>query len=223
MNKSILLGGRRLSLLVFLGFGLVLLALRGNARPASQDPKPAPSPAVNQSTPTTPSPADNPSPATAVPQTEAQKKAAERKKRFEEQKALLDVGGGGSAAAGANAKPAAVDNDFYVNPVALNMLANETQEVHVWDMWNHDVSARVSWGLSNNGIVDMRVNRFATITAKMPGTTNVTARIDGHEIAAVVIVYRGEKLPWGVSRAVSAPPPRKTGGRRNTMTVTVEP
>lgn len=212
MNKTSGFPSRGLGLLLLSAGVVSFLAPRGAAQSASQDPKTAPSPAAAPSTPATPE------------QTEAQKKAAERKRRFEEQKKLLAEGGGASAGAGATANPVtSVDNDFYVNPVALNMLANETQEVHVWDMWNNDVSARVSWGLSNNGIVDMKVNRFATITAKMPGTTNVTASIDGHEIAAVVTVYRGEKLPWGVSQAVSAPPPRKTGGRRNSMTVTTSP
>jgi hypothetical protein len=213
MNKTSAFFSRRRGLLLLLSAGVFcFLAPRSAAQSASQDAKAAPSSTTTPSTQAAPE------------QTEAQKKAAERKRRFEEQKKLLAEGGGASAVAGATANPvASVDNDFYVNPVALNMLANETQEIHVWDMWNNDVSARVSWGLSNNGIVDMKVNRFATITAKMPGTTNVTARIDGHEIAAVVTVYRGEKLPWGVSQAVSAPPPRKTGGRRNTMTVTTSP
>jgi hypothetical protein len=110
-----------------------------------------------------------------------------------------------------------------MNPMAVNFLGNETQELHVWDMHGNDVSARVSWGLSNNGIVDMTVNRYATITAKMPGTVNVTGQIDAHTVEAVVTVYRGEKLPWDVSRAVSAPVPVRTGGRRNTMTVTTSP
>jgi hypothetical protein len=212
MNKTSAFSSQRLRLALLLSAGVAcFLAPRGRTQSTSQDPKSAPSPAATPSTPATPE------------QTEAQKKAGERKRRFEEQKKLL-AEGGGNAGAGATANSvAAVDNDFYVNPVALNMLANETQEVHVWDMHNNDVSARVSWGLSNNGIVDMTVNRFATITAKMPGTVNVMARIDGHEIAAVVTVYRGEKLPWGVSQAVSAPPPRKTGGRRNSMTVTTSP
>jgi hypothetical protein len=212
MSKTSTISCWRLVLMLLLSTGAVsFLAPRGRAQSTSQDPKAAPSPAATPSTQAAPE------------QTEAQKKAAERKRRFEEQKKLL-AEGGGNAGAGATANPvASVDNDFYVNPVALNMLANETQEVHVWDMWNHDVSARVSWGLSNNGIVDMAVNHHAIIIAKMPGTTNVTARIDGHEIAAVVTVYRGEKLPWGVSQAVSAPPPRKTGGRRNSMTVTTSP
>jgi len=212
MNKTSAFFSRRRGLLLLSAGVFCFLAPRGAAQSASQDAKAAPGSTTTPSTQAAPE------------QTEAQKKTAERKRRFEEQKKLLAEGRGGSAGAGASANPvAAVDNDFYVNPVALNMLANETQEIHVWDMWNNDVSARVSWGLSNNGIADMKVNRFATITAKMPGTTNVTARIDGHEIAAVVTVYRGEKLPWGVSQAVSAPPPRKTGGRRNSMTVTTSP
>jgi hypothetical protein len=221
MSKSLLFSSWRRSLLLLLGFGLVLfLAPRGGAQSPSQDPKTAPTPSTNLS------PAVNPSPAAAAPQTEAQKKAAERKKRFEEQKNLLDGGGGGSAGAGAAATPAATtDSEFYMNPIAVNMVANESQELHVWDRrgTGNDVSARVSWGLSNSGIVDMTANGYATITAKMPGTVNVTGRIDGHDVQAVVTVYRGEKLPWGVPRAVSAPPPVRTGGRRNTMTVIESP
>jgi len=216
MNKSISCYSRRLGALLLLSAGIAIsLAPRGAAQSASQDPKPAPSSAATESAP---------SPPATPEQTAAQKKAAERKRRFEEQKALLD--GGGNAAAGPAAVPAAAtDSEFYMEPMAVNMVANETQELSVWDRrgTGNDVSARVSWGLSNNGIVDMTVNRHATITAKMPGTVNVTGRIDGHEVAAIVTVYRGEKLPWGVSRTVSAPPVVRTGGRRNTMTVTTSP
>lgn len=216
MNKSISPHGRRLGLLLLLSAGLVfLLVPRGTAQSPSQDPKAAPSPAVP------------PSSSDTTAQTEAQKKAAERKRRFEEQKNLLDGGGGGSAASGATATPgAATDSSgFYMEPMAVNMVANESQELSVWDRRGvgNDVSARVSWGLSNNGIVDMTVNRHATITAKMPGTVTVTGRIDGHDVQAVVTVHRGEKLPWGVSRTVSAPPTVHNGGRRNTMTVTTNP
>jgi len=67
------------------------------------------------------------------------------------------------------------------------------------------------------------VLRSFTSTAKMPGTVKVTGQLDGHTVESVVTVYRGEKLPWGVSRTVSAPPIIRTGGRRNTMTVTTSP
>jgi len=215
MNKSALFSGRRRDFVIFFTLSLALLCVgRGAAQAPAQDAKATPS-----STATT---ATSSSPATG--QTEAQKKAAERKRRFEEQKALLD--GGGGAAAGAAATPAAAtDSEFYMEPIAVNMVAGETQELSVWDRsrMGNDVSARVSWNLSNSGIVDMAVNRHATITAKAPGTVTVTGTIDGHTVEAVVTVHRGEKLPGGVPRTVSAPPVRRTGGRRNTMTVTESP
>jgi hypothetical protein len=107
-----------------------------------------------------------------------------------------------------------------MEPIGVNMVANESQELSVWDRrgTGNDVSARVSWDVSDYGIVGMTVNRHATITAKMPGTVTVTGRIDGHVVQAIVTVHRGEKLPDGVSRTVSAPPVRRTGGRRNIMT-----
>jgi len=214
MNKSISLCSRRLGLLFLFSAGLAtFLAPRGASQSPPQDPKAAPS-----STATTN--------ATATPeQTEAQKKAAERKRRFEEQKALLN-GGGGNAGAGAGAAPAAAtDSEFYMDPIAVNMVANELQELHVWDRrgTGNDVSARVSWSLSNSSVVDMTVNRFATITSKMPGTATVTGRIDGHTVEAIVTVHRGEKLPWGIPRTVAAPPVVRTGGRRNTVTVISSP
>jgi hypothetical protein len=216
VNIFILSSGRRLSSLLLLSASVfAFLASRGAAQSASQDPKSAPSPAAAPSTQAAPE------------QTEAQKKAAARKRRFEEQKALLDGGGGGSAASGATAAPGAPTDSsgFYMEPMAVNMVANETQELSVWDRrgTGNDVSARVSWGLSNNGIVDMTVNGHATITSKMPGTVTVTGRIDGHDVQAVVTVHRGEKLPWGTPRTVSAPPTVRTGGRRNTVTVTTSP
>jgi len=78
------------------------------------------------------------------------------------------------------------------------MVPNESQDIHVWDWRGNDVSARVSWSLSDTGIVDMMVKHHATISAKMPGTMSVIGSIDGHTIEAIVTVYRGEKLPDGV-------------------------
>jgi hypothetical protein len=159
-----------------------------------------------------------------APQTDAEKKAAERKKRFEEQKRLLD--GGGSASAGASAAHvAATDSEFYINPIAVNIVANESQELHVWDHrgTGNDVSARVSWSLSGSGVVDMTVKHHAIVTAKMPGTVSVIGQIDGHTVEAIVTVYRGEKLPPGIAPYVSSPPPVRTGGRRNVQTVTIQP
>ena len=213
MNKSPRFSNRRRDLVTLFALSLALLGVRrGVAQSPAQDPKASPSSTAAASS----------APATA--QTDAQKKAAERKRRFEEQKALLD--GGGGAAAGAAATPAAAtDTEFYMEPIAANMLPNESQELSVWDRrgTGNDVSARVSWNLSNSGVVDMTVNRHATISAKMQGTVTVTGRIDGHEVQCVVTVYRGDKLPWGVSRTVSAPPIPRRGGRRNTMTVTESP
>ena len=203
---------RRLAPLLLLSLGPALLSA-----PRSLAQSPSRTPQTGQSPSTA---------ATTVPtaQTEAEKKAAERKKRFGEQKALLD-GGGGTSAGTVATHQAVVDSEFYMNPIAVNMVANESQELHVWDRrgTGNDVSARVSWGLSSSGIVDMTVNRYATITAKMPGTVNVTGNIDGHTVEATVTVYRGVKLPDGVPPAVAAPPPVHSGGRRNTMTVITNP
>jgi hypothetical protein len=206
MKKSLMHSRWPRSSLLVLSLVLMLSFLpQGAAQSPVQDPK------------------SSPAAMAATPQTQAQKKAAERKRRFEEQRALLD--GGGSAAAGAAMSTAAPDTDFYMDPIGVNMLANESQQLRVWDRrgTGNDVSARVSWGLSNSGIVDMTVSGYATITAKAPGTVTVTGRIDGHDVAATVTVHRGDKLPWGVPRAVSAPPTVRTGGRRNSMTVITNP
>jgi hypothetical protein len=200
---------RRLGLLLLLSSGLVLfLVPRGAAQSPSQDSR-------TTKTPT----------ATA-PQTDAEKKAAERKKRFEEQKRLLDGGGGGGASAGATAAHvAATDSEFYINPIALNMLTSESQELHVWDHrgTGNDVSARVSWSLSGSGVVDMTVKNHAIVTARIPGTVSVIGQIDGHTVEAIVTVYRGEKLPPGIAPYVSAPPPVRTGARRFIQTGKVQP
>jgi hypothetical protein len=203
MNKSISLCSRRLGLLFLLSAGAVIsLAPRGASQSASQDPKTAPSPAV------APSSAVSPSPSDTAAQAEAQKKAAERKKRFEEQKNLLD--GGGSKGPAAKHMPV-TDPDFWIDPIGVNMMATESQELAVWDWRYNDVSARVSWSLSNSEIVDMAVKGHATITAKMPGTVSVMGYIDGHTVEAVVTVLRGEKLPPGIQRTVSAKPPINHG------------
>jgi hypothetical protein len=198
MNKSLSFSSRRRGLRLVLSAILAFLMVpRGAALSASQDPKTTPSPAVSSS------------PADTAAQTEAQKKAAERKKRFEEQKNLLD--GGGSAGAGAEKHAPARDTEFWIDPIGLNMMATESQEVHVFDWRYNDVSARVSWSLSNSEIADMTVKGIATITAKMPGTVSVIGTIDGHTVEAIVTVYRGEKLPWGTPRTVSARPPINHG------------
>jgi hypothetical protein len=203
MNKSRPFYRRREGRLLLLGAGLVFLMVsRGTAQSPTQDPKAAPSPAAAPSSAVTQSPSDT------AAQTEAQKKAAERKKRFEEQKNLLD--GGGSKGPAAKHVPV-TDPDFWIDPIGVNMMATETQELSVWD-WRYDeVSARVSWSLSNSEIVDIMVKGRATITAKMPGTVSVFGYIDGHTVEAVVTVLRGEKLPPGIQRTVSAKPPINHG------------
>lgn len=195
-------GPVRLALLIC--FTLALPCLQGaRAQSPSQDPKAAASTSDTAA------------------QAEAQKKAAERKKRFEEQKNLLD--GGGSASSGSAAHAPATDTVFWMNPIRWNLMPNETQELHVWDWRNYDVSARVSWSLSDSGIVDLQVKHHAIITAKMPGTVSVIGQIDGHTVEAIVTVYRGEKLPPGVPPFVSSPPPNRRFGGRYRSTVTVIP
>jgi len=46
---------------------------------------------------------------------------------------------------------AALDTEFYMDPIGVNMLDNESQQLRFWDRrgTGNDVSARVSWGLSN--------------------------------------------------------------------------
>jgi hypothetical protein len=204
MNKSLSFYSRRFGLLLLLIASFALLLVPGaRAQAASQDHQTAATPAA------------------PAAQTDAEKKVAERKKRFEEQKRLLD----GNAAAGAGAASHAPQKDweFWMDPLYANMLLNETQEIHMWDWRNNDVSARVSWSLNGSGAVDMAVKHHAILTAKMPGTVSVMGQIDGKTIEAIVTVYRGEKLPSGVARTVSAPPPPNNGGKHRTSTVTVEP
>jgi hypothetical protein len=207
MNKSLSFYSRRLGLLLLFSASLAfLLVPRALAQAPSQDP---------QATTTTP--------AGTAPQTDAEKKAAERKKRFEEQKRLLDGGGSAGAGAGAASHAPQKDWEFWMDPLYANMLTNETVEIHMWDWRNNDVSARVSWSLSGSGVVDMTVKHHAILTARVPGTVSVIGQIDGRKtIEAIVTVYRGEKLPSGTPRTVSSPPTR-TEGRRNVQTVTVQP
>jgi hypothetical protein len=210
MNKSLSFYNRWLgSLLLFSASLALLLVPRASAQSASQDPQTATTPAAT------------------APQTDAEKKAAERKKRFEEQKRLLDGdgGGGGGAAAGAGSASHAPQKDweFWMDPLYANMLPNETQEIHMWDWRNNDVSARVAWSLNGSGVADMTVKHHAFLTAKNAGTVSVIGQIDGKTIEAIVTVYRGEKLPPGTARTVSSPPPPRNGGRRNVQTVTIQP
>jgi len=203
MNKSLSFCSRRLGLALLLMSSLALLLVpRGSAQTPAQDPQAA-------SSTTTP-----------APQTDAEKKAAERKKRFEEQKRLLD--GNAAAGAGAGSHAPQKDWEFWMDPLYANMLMNETQEIHMWDWRNNDVSARVSWSL-NGGAVDMAVKHHAILTAKMPGTATVIGQIDGKTIEAIVTVYRGEKLPSGTARTVSSPPTRTEGRRRFIQTGKVQP
>jgi hypothetical protein len=205
MNKLLPYYSRQSGLLLFLCSGLVLLLVpRAGAQTPSQNTQAAPSTSA---------------PAT---QTDAEKKAAERKKHFEEQKRLLD-GGGSAGGAGAASHAPQKDWEFWMDPLYVNMLMNETQEIHMWDWRNNDVSARVSWSLNGSEAVDMAVKHHAILTAKMPGTVTVIGQIDGKTIEAIVTVYRGEKLPSGTPRTVSSPPTRTTGARRFIQTGKVQP
>lgn len=108
MKNSRLLSSRP-GFFLCLGLSLVLLGTtRVSAQSQSQNPQAHP----NTSTATAP-----------TAQTEAQKKAAERKKRFEEQKALLD--GGGASSGPAKHLPV-TDKEFWIDPINLNMVPKES-------------------------------------------------------------------------------------------------
>jgi hypothetical protein len=126
---------------------------------------------------------------------DADAKAAARKKKFEEDKRRLES---------AESQPAADSRDpqqtLFISPVLVNMLVQDTQKFSLFDIEGHNLTSKAEWSLSNTYVADLTFDGIPMITAKDHGTVTVRARVGSLSTEASVTVLSGDKLPVGTIR-----------------------
>jgi hypothetical protein len=183
MNKSLSSSSRSMGLLLLLGLGLCFLVPRGTAQSASQDPQTSAS-----------------SPATA-PQTDAEKKAAERKQRYDEQRKLLE----GGVVPPKEERRRNADPDLMFSPLEANLLVHEQVAFRLFDKGNVDVTGKGSYGAGPTKVVNFYIVRgLPTVVAAGPGTARLGVTVGNRHAEAIITVYPGDKLPKDVQRTIEA-------------------
>jgi len=170
------LHSKRPSVLLCLGLGFVLLGstrTSGQSQPQSQSGTSSP----------------------ATPADDAAAKAAERKRKFEEQRKLMESGYSPSKEESRRSDP-----DLMITPSDVNLLVHDRLQFHVYDK-GKEVGGG-SWSAMPGRILGSWFEKGGvfTIEAKSPGTARVGVMIGSRATSVLVTVYPGDKMPKGVDR-----------------------
>jgi hypothetical protein len=131
---------------------------------------------------------------------EAAAKAAERKRRYDEQRKLLEGG-----VVPPKESRGRVDPDLVLSPMEVNLLVRDQLAIHLYDKGKEVTGA--SWSAMPGKILGSWFNHgIFFIEAKSPGTARVGAVIGSRHTSMIVTVYPGDKLPKGVERTVDMTP-----------------
>jgi len=173
-------------------FSLALLSLSGSlAQPQSQ----------SQAQPQTQSqaqaqPQSGSTTAPAAPADDAAAKAAERKRKFDEQRKLME-GGYSPSKEESRAKG---DPDLRIMPADVNLLVGDRVIFHVYDK-GQEIQGN-SWSAMPGRILGSWFQKgMLVIEAKSPGTAGVGVEYNRRYAHVVVTVYPGDKMPKGVERS----------------------
>jgi len=142
------------------------------------------------------------SPTPATPADDAAAKAAERKRKFDEQRKLLE----GGVVPPKNAQHWKVDPDLLFSPYAVNLLVHEQVSFRLYDKGNVEVTSQGSYSAGPNRVAHFYIVKgLPTVVAAGPGTATLGVTVGDHRHAEVTItVYPGDKLPKGVEHAIEA-------------------
>jgi hypothetical protein len=137
----------------------------------------------------------------ATPANDATAKAAERKRRFDEQRKLLESG-----YVPPKEQSLRSDPDLVLSPIEVNLLVGDRVAFHLYDK-GKEVSGG-SWGVIPGRILGSWFEHgIFTVEAKSPGTARVGVQIGSSRYANVIVtIYPGIKLPKGVERTVDFTP-----------------
>jgi hypothetical protein len=181
---------------LLLCFSLVLLGLCG-AMAQTQSPSQSQSEAQAQT-----QSGSTPSPATPMtPADDAAAKAAERKKRFDEQRKLLESG----VVPPKEERRIKIDPDLMFSPYAANLLVHEQLQFRLYDKGNVEVTSQGSYGAGPTKVVNFYIVKgLPTVVAAGPGTATLGVVVGNRRTQATITVYPGDKLPKGVQHTIEA-------------------
>ena len=177
-------------------FSLVLLGLCGATAQTQSQPQ-----AQTQASSQTQSQSGSGASAT-TPADDAAAKAAERKRKFDEQRKLLE----GGVVPSKDEHHGKLDPDLIFSPYAVNLLVHEQVSFRLYDKGNVDVTSRGSYGAGPTKVANFYIVKgLPTVVAAGPGTATLGVTVGDHRHAEVTItVYPGDKLPKGVERTIEA-------------------
>jgi hypothetical protein len=192
MNKSQAFYGRRPSSLLLLSASLVLFFVpRGSAQSPSQNPQTATTPSV------------------PTPQTDAEKKAAERKKRFEESKKTLESKDppepqpktqSPSPNPNSAAKPVSQPAAKIVFNIPVTMGVGETERFYLFDEQRGKVTAEAEWTVKGeSSAADFSVvGGVPTVVGKGSGVVVLSGVLgDRSAVATITILPRDQMADYG--------------------------
>jgi hypothetical protein len=133
----------------------------------------------------------------ATPAVDAAAKAAERKRKFDEQRKLMEAG----VLPPKEESRGRVDPDLVLSPIKVNLLVHEQVAFHLYDKGKEVTGG--SWSAMPGRILGSWFNHgIFSIEAKSPGTARVGVVIGSRYTNEIVTVYPGDKLPKGLERTV---------------------
>ena len=127
---------------------------------------------------------------------DAAAKAAERKRKFEEQRELMESGYSPSK----ESSHGKVDPDLRLMPMEMNLLVRDRVQFHLFDKGKEVENG--SWSAMPGRVVASWFQKGVfTIEAKSPGTARVAVATGSRHTYVMVTVYPGTTMPKGVERS----------------------
>ncbi|HKI11249.1 MAG TPA: hypothetical protein VKA02_03980 [Candidatus Acidoferrum sp.] len=153
--------------------------------------------------------------ATPARQDDAAAGAAERKRRFDEDKAVLE-----SAAAkpqsqtspdanGPAPEPCkASEGDLLISPIFVNMFAGDTHSFSLFDFAGRKLTYLADWSIDDSYVADLTIeDSIPVLKGKHTGRVRLIARVDSHSGEANINVFTHEDLKSGIVTAEWLAPP----------------
>ena len=134
---------------------------------------------------------------------DAAAKAAERKRKFDEQRKMMEGGYSPSKEESSRGK---ADPDLMISPMDVNLLVGDRVVFHLYDK-GKEVEGN-SWSAMPGRVLGSWFEkRMLVVQAKAPGTARVGVEYNRRYTNVIVTVYPGDKMPKGVDRTVEAMKP----------------
>jgi hypothetical protein len=140
----------------------------------------------------------------ATPADDAAAKAAERKRKFDEQRKMMESGYSPSKEEQSRGK---VDPDLSLSPMDVNLLVHDRVIFQVY--YKGKAVTGNSWSAMPGRVLGSWFEKggIFVIEAKSPGTARVGVEYNQHYANVMVTVYPGDKMPKGVDRTAEAVKP----------------